>query len=244
MRAYIQTDETGNFYNVNAYVADEGFRNFGFECLRFNRLEEIADGDPEAVLVGGIANVRGRLEQLGFRLPGHEIEYPDALTPFCGRRIWSTTLKELARNSKDWNVFVKPKETKRFTGKVILEQSDFIGLPHAEEGVEVWCSEIVDFRAEWRCFVRYGEVLDARRYTGEYGLAPDKNVILDAVAAWKEAPAAYALDVGLTADGRTLLVEVNDGHSLGSYGLGSAAYARFLSARWAQMTHTQDYLRF
>jgi hypothetical protein len=39
-------------------------------------------------------------------------------------------------------------------------------------------------------------------------------------------------------------VEVNDGHSLGSYGISSHNYAKFLSARWAELTDTTDYLNF
>jgi len=59
-----------------------------------------------------------------------------------------------------------------------------------------------------------------------------------------EAPAAFALDVGVTAAGATLVVEVNDGHALGAYGLMPLAYARFLAVRWAQLTGTEDYADF
>ena len=37
------------------------------------------------------------------------------------------------------------------------------------------------------------------------------------------------------------LIEVNDGYSIGSYGLFPADYARLLSSRWAQMTGAKDY---
>jgi len=51
-----------------------------------------------------------------------------------------------------------------------------------------------------------------------------------------EAPRTFSLDTGRVAADQTVVVEVNDGHSLGVYGLMPLAYARFLSARWAQMT--------
>lgn len=65
-----------------------------------------------------------------------------------------------------------------------------------------------------------------------------------ALCATAEAPAAFALDVGVTTAGATLVVEVNDGYALGAYRLMPLAYAKFLSARWAQLTGTEDYANF
>ena len=45
-------------------------------------------------------------------------------------------------------------------------------------------------------------------------------------------------------DGKHYLNEVNDGHSLGSYGMGAVSYAKFLSARWSELTETEDLLNF
>lgn len=44
----------------------------------------------------------------------------------------------------------------------------------------------------------------------------------------------------MTDDGRTLLIEVNDGYSLGCYGLFYIDYAKLLAARWAELTGTED----
>jgi hypothetical protein len=108
------------------------------------------------------------------------------------------------------------------------------------EDTEIWCSEPVKFVAEWRCFVRYGEIIDVRKYGGDWRLKYDYKIIEQALEAYKSAPKAYAMDFGLTDNDRTLLVEVNDGYSLGSYGLLSLDYAKFLSARWAEITGTKD----
>lgn len=35
MKAYIQTDENGNYYNVNTYLANEGFLHLGWETQKF-----------------------------------------------------------------------------------------------------------------------------------------------------------------------------------------------------------------
>ena len=51
------------------------------------------------------------------------------------------------------------------------------------------------------------------------------------VSCFCSAPAGYSLDVGVTESGETALVEVNDGFSLGTYGLDPIEYAKLLSAR-------------
>ena len=40
------------------------------------------------------------------------------------------------------------------------------------------------------------------------------------------------MDFGITAEGRILFIEMNDGYSLGFYGLELSLYARLLVARW------------
>ncbi|RZK66746.1 MAG: hypothetical protein EOO92_24915 [Pedobacter sp.] len=45
MTAYIQTDKSGNFYNVNAYLANEGFTSLGWETIKYVTVEEIQNLD-------------------------------------------------------------------------------------------------------------------------------------------------------------------------------------------------------
>ena len=97
---------------------------------------------------------------------------------------------------------------------------------------------------EWRCFVRYGQILDIRRYKGELGLVYSLQEVKQMVATYTDAPAAYSLDIGLTAEGETIIIEVNDGYSLGIYGLDPLLYAKLLSARWAELTGTEDECAF
>ena len=69
---------------------------------------------------------------------------------------------------------------------------------------------------------------------------PDPGVIKRAVRDYKTAPAGYSLDFGVTDTDKTLLIEVNDGYALGSYGLFHVDYAKLLAARWAELTGTKD----
>ncbi|KMZ43569.1 MULTISPECIES: ATP-grasp domain-containing protein [Bacillales] len=244
MRAYIQANKSGEFYNVNAFIAFEGFASLGWEIIKFHDIHEIKEKNPEDIVVGGIGNVRKRLEILGIERSQGEIDYPDSLSSYFGRKIWTSTIQQLFENKQDWNVFVKPKDiTKKFAGKVVKEYKDFIGLIEQDEDTKIWCSEIVDFVTEWRCFIRYGEILDIRQYKGVWDSKLDLRIIKSAVKDYIDAPAAYGLDFGIDRDGNMKLVEINDGHSLGTYGIAPLNYAKFLSARWSELTGTKDYLR-
>lgn len=68
------------------------------------------------------------------------------------------------------------------------------------------------------------------------GCVPGCRGIEKAVAAYHSAPAGYALDFGVTDDGRTLLVEMSDGYGLASFGLKAPIYMQILAARWQELT--------
>lgn len=245
MKAYIQANEKGDYYNVNAFIANEGFSSLGFETVKFIDIMEIEDNNPEDILVGGIGNVRKRLEILGLKRNQEEIDYPKCLSAYFGRKIWTTTIQELFANNQNWNVFIKPKDiTKLFAARVVREYKDFIGLVKSDQDINIWCSEVVDFVTEWRCFIRYGQILDVRYYKGAWNSKLDLGIIKRAVRDYKDAPAAYSLDFGIDKDGIMKLVEINDGHSLGTYGISPINYAKFLTARWSELTNTVDHLRY
>jgi len=232
--AYIQAGEDGLPYSVNGAVAARGFEVFGY-AVRFFRPAELPGLSlgPGAVVVGGMGTVRAALEQVGVRPPSHA-SAPAALLPFLGRESWRTTPQEV-RDAGRFPVFVKPYEqAKAFTGQVI---SDAAGLdlllqprgdfPSVEEDFPLLAQEPVVFLSEWRVFVVRGVAVGVSHYQGDALLFP---------AADRPAPAGYSMDFGVTDDGRTLLIETNDGYSLGHGGLLSTLYAELLRARWEEMT--------
>ena len=111
MKAYIQTDKTGNFYNVNAFIANEGFELLGWETQKYFSVDEITDNDPETLIVGGIGNVRKRLKHLGIDKPLTEIDYPLELTKYLELGKFAPRKSERAfcttYQCPYWNLFVK-----------------------------------------------------------------------------------------------------------------------------------------
>ena len=111
-----------------------------------------------------------------------------------------------------------------------------IKLGGGVDDIDVWCSEYVHFISEWRLWVLNGEIVGLNPYGGAWDVFPDVEVLRKAVRAYTSAPRAYALDFGVTDDGRTLLVEVSDGYGLMSYGLNARLYVQILLTRWKEMT--------
>ena len=245
MRAHIHFDHHGLPQSVNNYLALDGLQQMGWEIVPYTDAAPVRANAPDEIIVGHIAAVRAGLRALGLAVPA-ELGYPAALRPFLGRRLWQSTINTVAAHPESWPVFVKPiHEAKKFTGVLVRRPGDLVGCGDQHHDTPVWCAEPVQLVAEWRCFVRYGRILDARHYKGDWRAHFDPAVVEAALAAYaSEAPAAFSLDVGRTAAGATVVVEVNDGYSLGAYGLTPLAYAKFLSARWAQLSGTEDYANF
>ena len=241
MKPYIQA-KNGMPGNVNFYTAYLGFAEMGLECVLFQDYEELDTSCRGDVVVGGLGSLRRTLLRHGVEIV--EYDYPEELGEYIGRRVWRSTMDEVAADSSLWPVFVKPVEDKRFTGKVVSSIGDLVGLGASGYNPPVICSEVVNFIAEWRCFVRYGKILDVRPYKGDWRVSFDPRVIEGAIRNFVSAPAGYAADFGVTRDGLTLLVEINDGYSLGCYGLQHDLYAQLLSARWSELMGVSDECAF
>lgn len=228
----------------NGYAAWHGFEQLGCHLRPFESLDELRQqlrlGD---CVVGYIADALFALDHLDVPRPA-SIDYPPELAAFYGRRLWADTLGSIADHPEKWPVFVKSVAQKGFTGRVIASTRDLIGTAEQHQNRPVFCSEVVEFVSEWRGFVRHGCYADARRYAGRWDVFPDPAVMQAALAAWPGCPAGCSIDFGVTADGRTLVVECNDGFALGHYGLNSLLYAKLISARWHELAGAPDPFRW
>jgi hypothetical protein len=237
MKVYIRKSFDNEIASHNFYAAFDGFKQMGFETIFFKNINDV-DNMKEDMVVSYVDDVRIALLKYDIVVP--EIDYPEELKNYLGRKVWKSKLSIIASNPEKWNIFIKPVEDKKFTGIVVRSTKDLIGCGTCDKDTDILCSEPVKFVAEWRCFVRYGNILDIRRYKGDWKLHFDPKIVENAVAEFKSAPKGYAIDFGLTDKGETLLIEVNDGYSLGYYGLFNLDYAKLLSARWAELTNTND----
>ncbi|MDT8718817.1 ATP-grasp domain-containing protein [Clostridium sp. 19966] len=242
MKVYIHKKSNGQFSSHNNYADYEGFSEMGFEVVPYGNFSEINDMELCDIVDNDVDDVRNALNKFNIVTP--EIDYPAELEKYLGRKIWRSKISEIANNVDKMNVFIKPVEDKKFTGVVVGSIRDLMGCGTLEEDTDIFCSQVVNFVAEWRCFVRYGEILDVRPYRGDWRMHYDSRVIEGAVRDYATQPNGYSIDFGVTEKGETLLIEVNDGYALGFYGLNHLSYAKLLSARWAQLTGTEDQCYF
>lgn len=226
--------------NANTYAAAEGFAIQGVKVVPFYgfgdvNLDNMPDLGEKAIVCGNIGDIWNAMEALGKPVPP-PLDYPDHLDWLLGREIKPITLGEIRGLTS--RKFVKPTRQKLFCGFVWDPNDPRSRLSLAPYPDETPClvSDEVEFVSEWRCFIRHNAPVGVKHYRGDWSKAPDRTVFNRAVKCCKDKmPAAYSLDLGVTVDGRTLLVEANEGYALGHYGLASLVYARFLEARWEQL---------
>lgn len=233
--------KNGEFATVNGWVAWSGFDEkaypisfFEWADLREGRVEVT----PATLVVGGVATVLHALRQLG--AAPDTIDFPESLRAYLGRGLRAGTLGEvrgLLTADDPKPLFVKPRGVhKAFNGCVMSAFRDLIPTAHLPDDLAVWVSDTVEFVSEWRYFVRRHEIIGVGHYSGDPFTHPDAAMVRAAVRHYRvEAPAAYGIDFGVTADGRTLLVEVNDAYSLGHIGLRPVPYAHMLEDRWVEL---------
>jgi hypothetical protein len=240
-RVLVQKLPDGDFPSPNSYIAWRGFYERGFQ-IGFFTFAELKDGTvdlaPKHLIVGGAGAMVFALAKLGVNLPVID-DLPESLAFLRGRRIWTSTMGQIRSVSDNMlaPVFVKPlRELKAFSGRLVGSFRDILSTAHLPDEMEVLVSEVVNFVAEWRFFVQTGEVIGAGCYRGDPRQFIDRTCLDAAIATWgSAAPSAYGIDLGVTDDGRTLLVEVNDGFSIGCMGLKPMAYSLFLQTRWLEL---------
>jgi len=244
MKLYKEQITIGSFSNISFYTALEAFFNMGFEICEVESISDLKEIEPDNIFLGSIQFIQGALAKLNRSIPD-PLDYPESLEKFLGRKIEVSTMDEIASDPSKWNVFVKPKGvTKKFTGRLIRGTKDLVGCGDINMNTPIWVSQPVQFIAEWRVFIRYRTVLGVKQYKGDWRAQYDYKIIEEAVELYENQPAGFALDFGLTQEGKLLLVEANDGFGLGNYGLFYVDYAKLLSARWSELTGQEDLCNF
>ena len=234
---YLEKSEIHNeFINSNVFAAWEGFWLLGCHCVPFTWKQfDFLDINKETIVVGWIRTVRKAFQVIGATDP-QEVSIPTELAEFAGRKTWESTLGEI-RKVDDYKVFIKPLDGhKLFAGHVRTgNMADLIQTAPFPDETKLLCSDVVNFVSEYRGFVLDGKLIGLKHYAGDYKLMIDTSIVENAIRQYKTSPIAYSIDFGVTDDGKTLLVEVNDAFSLGSYGLDRVWYARMIEARWDEI---------
>jgi len=242
----------GQWANENAYAAFRGFYERGYEIRPYS-LQEMAENrlplTKDTIVHGGIQQVHQALKQLRAPVPRYET-YPYSLRKYMDRPPREVRLAEIIEAVQTPGfrpVFIKPSQDhKAFTGCVVSVFADLLKLNGVSEQTWVWRAPVVSWLSEYRGFVHKGELVGLRHYKGDPLVFPDPKTVKKILVTAKSMPqVAFAVDIGVAHFPErpelirtpTLMVEANDGHSLGAYGLPSHIYTQMIEDRWKQMVN-------
>ncbi len=241
-KAYIEMIGS-QFVNEAAFNFYFGCKFMQMEIYVFNSDEvDTLEINEDSIFYGGVDTMLRIFNRMGIQA-FNPLDIPEELNSYAGRKIYMSTIDAVAEsNYITYPIFIKPADIgKLFNGSIVGSQSEMktFQVYNKTEGrdIPIMVSEVVNFLSEFRAFVLNGEILDCRKYLGDYRKHPDYKIIENAIKDYSTSPVAYAMDFGVTDKGETLLIEVNDAHSLGTYGLDSYQYLRMIMMRWLEITN-------
>ena len=237
--AFIQVDPIYKMpVDDTAFSVWSGCQQLDITTHFFTFVSDIQKDLSRKTLVhGGLTRVREALRCLGISEP-HVPDAPEVLRPFFGRRLWVNTMKDFRQRVSLEPLFIKPLTiAKAFPAHVtsgsVIDMVQDASIP---DSMNILVSEPVVFVSEYRVLVHNHIMVACRHYAGDFEVFPDMSIAEQAVQVFsKEAPCAYALDLGVTNGGRTLIVEINDAYALGSYGAPVVPYTQMVIDRWVEI---------
>ena len=175
--------------------------------------------------IGSVEFVTQHLETF-HRLTPKPINVPPQLYRFAQREIFNGTNMDLENLEGKW--FVKSNDKIKGITRMI-DGPDILSVPPGgNENFQI--SEYINIDSEWRAFVYKGKLAGLQHYVGEFTLFPNVKTIKRMIEAYKDAPIAYTLDVGVS--GVTFPIEVHDFFSCGLYGFSHHAILPSMFGRW------------
>lgn len=239
-KAYLQTYK-GEFATEATYVAFMGCEKLGipYETFDYNEIHDL-EPKKDTIVFGGIAPIRHALKIIGASVP-EPLDIPQELIFATNRNIKYDTLRNV-RNNGVFPLFVKPRIPKLFTGFVMKsnDELDYIeNLTMDGDEIELMTSSVVNFVSEYRVFVSNKKIIDCRKYKGNWRVLPNFEEVEYVIGNYDSQPISYAIDFGATEAGETQLIEVNDGYSIGTYGLDCVEYVKMCILRWNEILNNK-----
>ncbi|MBT9137500.1 MAG: hypothetical protein DDT31_00031 [Syntrophomonadaceae bacterium] len=244
----LQSPSTYETRSIHLAAISSDSNDYTIANVAIGGLESLGPRLEQSMPVGSVEFVREVMRINGMKEPAN-LSYPNGCEPFLGREIYTCRASSVLGR---W--FVKPIQTKLFNGFLFdmmqapeamdshdREQYDIFVALHEDEQVII--SKPIRFVSEWRYYVDHetSRPIGFARYDPD-GLddapRPCQKVIFDFTTQMNIGH-PYAADFGVTDDGRTILVEVNDFWALGLYQgpdtISAKNYLRLLQARWQSL---------
>lgn len=224
-------------------AALNGFRQKGADIHIFEDIEQVPL-NRNTLLVSYIDETRKFFKDMDFHVP-EDMSFPEELRKI--NHLWKRKIEYVlaedfkhlyhlaeAQTFVETPFFCKPANVlKGFNHGIVDTLETFKAI--VDTGLDVIISEIVEFEAEYRCFIIDKKIVSCQFYLGDFELYPNLSLVKSAIDCYKSAPIGYSIDVGVLDTGKTALIECNDGWSLGDYGCPPKIYTRLLAERWREI---------
>lgn len=157
------------------------------------------------------------------------INVPEELFPYSNRYIRNVNFMDFEDEFGEF--FVKSNTNIKGYKEVIDvgRKGDIPSIPAGHYQI----STLTDIDSEWRCFVYMGELVGMQHYSGDFKMFPCVEDIMLMIKAYKSAPNAYTLDIGIH-DDNNFVIECHDFFSCGLYGFADHRILPFMFYRWHQ----------
>jgi len=163
------------------------------------------------------------------------------------RQHETITLKEAKeRVCNGEKIFIKPYETKLFTG-LVLDGFDYKCLHGLPDDTKVMAYEPFKEKilSEWRVYIHNGKIIDSRNYSGDVTTNLDYGWVNHRLSDLKDKnfPISYTMDVAVLDalpsvspiyEGQAI-VEFNDMWAIGNYGMPNDLYLKLLRDRYFEI---------
>lgn len=146
------------------------------------------------------------------------LNIPEELYPFAKRMVSRVERSEVWKMLFKYNtLFIKDDDK-------IKGFSDVCNCNTNLPVCNYFVSEIINIESEWRGFVRNGELLDIKCYSGNFEVFPNIEEVKKMISSYKDAPPAYTIDVAVTDKKETVIIECHNFFSCGLYGFNDYRY--------------------
>lgn len=211
-------------------------------CCKYCSLEDIthfymSDEDLEDyVPVGTVQFVLAYIDRFILKRGGfliRPLNVPVALQSYAGRHLCDHVIDDESREGiyehwkgkigEDGSMFVKSNERIKSKVNDFYYAGDLLDKDELPDG-EYQISSRIDIISEYRCFVYNDRLVGIQYYSGDFTVFPDVRTIEYMLSEYRydygngNAPQAFTLDVAVTSEGKTVVMEVHEFFSCGLYG--------------------------
>jgi len=233
MKIYIH--KPNEFLSDITFTAYMGCLHLGYTIVFFCKIEEVP---INSIVIGFSEDTITYLKRCNINVP-KPLGIPKELSKYTLRNVKVVTFEEFLKSPVPTEgIFIKPHDQlKLFPSGVIKHESSKRNgvIPQIPLDTLVEVCDFMDMQSEYRVFVRRGKIVGIKHYQGDFKMFPNTILMDKIISEYGSAPIGYTIDFAITDNFDTVLVECNDGWSIGPYGLEPDEYIKLLIDRWIEI---------